>query len=210
MLLPLGKWELAPGAIPRLFPGLPERISKPRLACKRKSPRKLPRASAAVLNETCSDNEACASDTCLDSAGKATPPSSESDASGVTFDELTTATRPSKNWQREFIDDETSGRTCGVFYMRQLVAEQLQVAKTVIIDENGRCVINGYNKQHKQLLRMATSLSGVESLLAEIHAFNICSGVSGNPTEQVQASVNVHHKHCSVFSKQLVCAAACA
>lgn len=34
---------------------------------------------------------------------------------------------------------------------------------------------------------------------------NICSGVSGNPTEQVPTAGNVYHKHCSVFSKQPVC-----
>ncbi|CAN7992007.1 unnamed protein product [Ixodes hexagonus] len=206
LLIPRGKWELAPGAIPRLFPGLPERISKPKLTCRRKSPGKS-RALATVLSETCGDAASCGSDTCVDGAAETAPPpySSDSRASGLRLDDLTTATRPSTNWRLELIDDESTGRTCGVFYMRHLVAGQLQVTKTVVIDEDGRCVINGYNKHHKQLLRTATDVTGIENLLAEIDTLNICSGISGNPTEQVRTSANVHHKHCSVFSNQPVC-----
>ncbi|KAH9375049.1 hypothetical protein HPB48_016397 [Haemaphysalis longicornis] len=41
ILIARGKWELAPGAIPRLFPALPPHISKPKLSgSRRKSAQK--------------------------------------------------------------------------------------------------------------------------------------------------------------------------
>lgn len=41
VLIPRGKWELAPGAVPRLFPALPPHISKPKCSgFRRKSPPK--------------------------------------------------------------------------------------------------------------------------------------------------------------------------
>lgn len=73
---------------------------------------------AAVLNKTCSDAKSCTSDTCADSADEMAPPSpSDSHASGMRFDDLMTTAQPSKNWRLEFIDDETTGKTCSVFYM---------------------------------------------------------------------------------------------
>lgn len=45
VLIPRGKWELAPGAFPRLFPALPPHISKPKCSgSSRKSPKCKPSA----------------------------------------------------------------------------------------------------------------------------------------------------------------------
>lgn len=214
VLIPRGNWKLVPGALPRLFPGLPEHISKPRTTtCTRKSPKK----RNEIGLEASAESASCSSGSCgeaslslgdsLGAVGITPPPStSATNSSGVCLNELVTVPLPSRDWKLELIVDECSGQTCGVFFDRRLVAGELKVSKAVIVKNDGSCVVNGYNKMHKQLHKTVDSTASVEHLLNETDSLKICSGIQVAHTGVTGKLENVHHKLCSVLTTRPVCA----
>nr|XP_037275566.1 uncharacterized protein LOC119168265 [Rhipicephalus microplus] len=213
VLIPRGNWKLVPGALPRLFPGLPEHISKPgKTKCTRKSPKK----RNEIGLEASAESASCSSGSCgeaslslgdsLGAVGITPPPStSATNSSGVCLNELVTVPLPSRDWKLELIVDECSGQTCGVFFDRRLVAGELKVSKAVIVKNDGSCVVNGYNKMHKQLHKTVDSTASVEHLLNETDSLKICSGIQVAHTGVTGKLENVHHKLCSVLTTRPVC-----
>lgn len=119
------------------FPAFPSELPNQSLRAGGSHPENF-HGSAAVLNETCSDAAAFTSDTCRHYLS-----TSDLYAPGTRFNDLTNVTRPTKEWRLEVTDDKTTGKTCGTFYMQQLMAEQLQVTRAVAIYENRQYVLNG-------------------------------------------------------------------
>ncbi|KAH8033008.1 hypothetical protein HPB51_004932 [Rhipicephalus microplus] len=201
VFLPRGKWALAPGALPRLFPGLPERISKLKVT---KRTRSSPKKRAGMTCLMAEDDRGPSWNQSSDSCDDASPSISDgTSAAPFALNEAMNVSLLSAHWRQEIIDDAVSGMTCGVFYCRNLVAGELLVQKTVIVERDGSCTINGYNKVHKQLLRTLTTVAHLESVLKEIDGLNICGGIT--TAENVPTTVTVHHKHCTVFTKRPTC-----
>ncbi|KAH8036774.1 hypothetical protein HPB51_005263 [Rhipicephalus microplus] len=208
VLIPRGNWKLVPGALPRLFPGLPEHISKPgKTKCTRKSPKK----RNEIGLEASAESASCSSGSCgeaslslgdsLGAVGITPPPStSATSSSGVCLNELVTVPLPSRDWKLELIVDEYSGQTCGVFFDRRLVAGELKVSKAVMVKSDGSCAVNGYNKMHKQLHKTLDSTASVENLLNETDSLKICSGIQVAHTGVTGKLENVNHKLCSALT----------
>lgn len=123
ILIARGKWELAPGAIPRLFPALPPHISKPKLSgSRRKSAQKctvsrkrpVPSSSAEEPPEVEQQDERQA----IISNAAVTQ---SCPGLTLTIDKLSTVTLPSKQWIFESFYDEATNKRCGIFYTRRLV-----------------------------------------------------------------------------------------
>lgn len=196
VLLPRGKWQLATGAIPRLFPTLPAHISKPKCSAKRKSPKK--RATLCV-NLGLSSSAESSSDA-FNTLQQDAIESSSADVT-LTLDHLSAVTLPSGQWIFERLDDKATGKSCGIFYTRCLVQGDLLVQKTVVIDEHLDCVVNGYSKRHKQLSYHIKDTSDVESVLRQVDELKICEGVSTNHS----CGERIHHKDCFVLSQRQIC-----
>ncbi|KAH8026327.1 hypothetical protein HPB51_019566 [Rhipicephalus microplus] len=206
VLIPRGNWKLMPGALPRLFPGLPEHISKPgKTKCTRKSPKKrneiglkASAESAFCSSGSCGEASLSLGDS-LGAVGITPQPStSATNSSGVCLNELVTVPLPSRDWKLELIVDECSGQTCGVFFDRRLAAGELKVSKAVIVKNDGSCVVNGYNKMHKELHKTVDSTASVE--LNETDSLKICSGIQVAHTGVTGKLENVRHKLCSVLT----------
>ncbi|KAH8029566.1 hypothetical protein HPB51_001291 [Rhipicephalus microplus] len=154
------------------------------MTCTRKSPKK----RNEIGLEASAESASCSSGSCgeaslslgdsLGAVGIMAPPStSATNSSGVCLNELVTVPLPSRDWKLELIVDECSGQTCGVFFDRRLVAGELKVSNAAIVKNDGSCVVNGYNKMHKQLHKTVDSTASVEHLLNETDSLKICSGI---------------------------------
>ncbi|KAH9374887.1 hypothetical protein HPB48_003815 [Haemaphysalis longicornis] len=113
VLIPRGNWKLVPGALPRLFPGLPEHISKPRTTtCTRKSPKKrneigleASAESASCLSGSCGEAFLSLGDALRAEAITPPPSTSATNSSGVCLNELVTVPLPSRDWKLGLIVD---------------------------------------------------------------------------------------------------------
>ncbi|KAK8768405.1 hypothetical protein V5799_015130, partial [Amblyomma americanum] len=54
---------------------------------------------------------------------------------------------------------------------------RLVIPKAVIVEEDGSCFVNGYNKLHKQPFKTIASVTGLENVWRQLDGLNICAGV---------------------------------
>uniref|UniRef100_A0A023FNK0 THAP-type domain-containing protein n=1 Tax=Amblyomma cajennense TaxID=34607 RepID=A0A023FNK0_AMBCJ len=125
--IPRGNWTLVPGAVPRLFSGVPDRFSKPKIVkFRRKSPKTRAVMQTDKCEDPCSDSTSSSCEPCVEAVSPnelmALSRSAETSttSTALTIGDLATATLPSTEWQHDSKQDEITGKVCAVFYCIKL------------------------------------------------------------------------------------------